>query len=296
MEISNTSPPNHSKIEFSDFFLSDVIFESFGFSFLKANTKKWKKIHFFISQVLGILIIVVGSMLNVIINGRNLDFLILAEDFGNMFMFGGIFIKSFPLKIIYRKRLLSVIQRLDNLFTKQNVDSQSLKKNFRMLWIFTLIENSTITILIAVFVLTPFIVEIYGLISGEDIMPEPVFHIYLPFNYLKHGYFEVFHIFIAWNVTISSLVVCCTDNLFATCAQIISMELYNLAKSLGEIDMRDEEEAIDKMKKIIKTHEEYLKIIKEVEEIFSIPHFANMFAIIGIFCIAVFLAMVRILI
>lgn len=59
------------------------------------------------------------------------------------------------------------------------------------------------------------------------------------------------------------------------------------------MDMSDKDEAIERLKEIVATHEKYLEMIDNVEDIFSLAFFMNMFGAIALLSLSAFVSTVR---
>lgn len=280
-------------LKFSDFFICEKIFNFLGFSIFKRNVKMWNRINFLLSIVfVGILMIL--CIFSIIISYGSLNFFAIVE---NCILFTGssiIWLKWFPLAFSHNHKIENLIKSLlkyfpCNAFDQQNYRAEKYLKTIRM---FFYINSMFISLTMISIILAPLIEQAYGYINEISIYLKPIFNLYYPFDSLKHGTYEIVFIVFAWYFTMNFLVLISTDNLFTSLCMLICMGLHNLADSFAEINMKNEKEAIDQMKKLIKRHQEYLEIIRDFEVIFSIPLFINMIGIIGLICMTAFLATV----
>jgi hypothetical protein len=285
----------HHFIEFSEFFVGDKVFALFGIPFLETNGQnlKWRKIHFFLNQCFAISALIL-AVLNPICSAEPLDFLVIIEDLGVFLAYGGILAKWFPLEFLYRKKITQLLIDLEDFYPQNTYDQKifevgkylkEIKKKFNM-------ESILALLTIIAHNFTPIFEQIYALIVGKPHKLSAMLNIYYPFDQFQHGFYEFTLIYIMWIGQISRLIVPATDFLFISCAQLIIMGLNDLKNQISELDLRKEEEAVEKLKKIIETHKKYLKMIKVVGETNSFALLCDLFGVMGVLCLFGFLSLV----
>lgn len=281
-------------VEFSDFFICDKVFEHFGYSYFKANDKKWKKINFIAVQGFVMMLIVLAAV-NILLFYDSLSYVVLIEDLAIVFVLGTIFFKWFPIIFLQRTKILNILRKLQKFFPKHfsaRCNSNMRRKLLTLKRFFIL--NSCFCIMITTsYIFGPIVEQIYLTLSKQSEKQFlPLLSIYLPFYHQNNLYASMTYIIGIWCLYFASVTIIAVDNLFASISQLISIGIKDLAILLAENDMKNEKEAIELMKHVIKIHNEYLEIIKEVEEIFSFSLFVNMFGAIGSICMTAFLAIV----
>lgn len=291
-KLNKTKRGNPKMIKFSDFFICDKFFHLIGFSFFKPNAQKSLKFLFIFSQLL-IFLMLALVLVNLSFHFESLEIAIIIENFATIAIFGAILIKVFSLIRWHSVKIRKVLTRLEVIFaTQQNSCGENEKclKTLEKFFIMSLVCYMTIFVS---FTCTPLIYEVFFNENKEKRIV--ILNFYNPLGYERSGIFELLFVLIFCTFLLQTILILCTDFFFVVISQVISAEINNLTLQINETDLRNESEAIEKLKKIIKTHQEFLEIIKDVNEIFSIPLFVNVFAVILVICFCGFLATVKLL-
>lgn len=291
--MANQNVEIQSFVQFSDFFLGDKFFALLGIPFLTKNKQKWRKFHFFLSQIFGVCLITL-ALLNPILSVEPLHFFVIVEDFGIFWIFGAILLKWSSLDVLFRPKITELLLDLEDFFPKNTRDQRTFQ-----VWKYLAQTNKTCYLisfmalcLIFMHNWTPFLDMIYAEIVGKPHVFTPFLSIYYPFDALQHGFYEFSFIYVCWYCILTGTSVLASDFLFISSSQLIIMGLNNLKNSLAEIDLQDEETAMRELKKIIDDHQKYLKLIKNVGEINSFALFINLFGVMGVLVFFGFLSTV----
>jgi len=139
----------------------------------------------------------------------------------------------------------------------------------------------------------PFLHQVYGAVKSKNVEWECIFNLVLPFDQFQPIVYVIMWILESWIIILSAVYTLCTDLLFASLVQILSMELDILSQIISEIDMADgEEEAIKELKKLVDIHQQLIEVSGKLNEIFSPLLLINVFGSITTLCTACFLSVV----
>lgn len=150
-------------------------------------------------------------------------------------------------------------------------------------------------LIVAQFSLTPYTTQIYAAYKSVELKWETILALNLGFNQQQPIVYNVVNAFEYWMASFAVCFVACSDLLYSSAVQVLVMELDILGQIISNINLRNEneEEAIKKLKELVKIHQELIEISENLEEIFSPILLINSFGSIASICTACFLAVVQ---
>lgn len=280
--------------EFRDFFPFENICSNMGFSFLpNLHTKpaKWKKIHSTMHQF-SFIIFALANLCSAYISLKiPLTDESIISVIENFFFVGaslGVLIKMLIVFYIHKSTLVKIIERLKELFQNSSYQFQAYEY-LKVLKKFAKTQAIIFIVMGIEYCLVPFFHQLYGIFKDEHVKLELIIPIRLPFDETKPLVYELVCALEAWIILVVATVVICTDFTFVSLVHILCMNFDDLREMISKID-----NSVERLKKVIKIHQELIEISEDLENIFSVVLFINIFASISAMCTAAFLIAVNI--
>ena len=191
--------------------------------------------------------------------------------------------------------IYEITERLEGHFphSGNNHSASKVNNHLKRLKLFHNIQFFTYNLTLLQFTTTPFLHQIYGRLASTHIDMEQIFTLSISDYQFNLYAYPFIYIFEAWFAYFAVHFVRCSDMLFACLVQILAMEFDIVGQKLSEIDpTQNEEEAIEKVKKLIDVHQELIEISEKIDEIIGPMQLINAFCSIAALCSASFLVVV----
>ncbi|KAG5666653.1 hypothetical protein PVAND_014669 [Polypedilum vanderplanki] len=280
--------------------LPKTILQHFGFTFfpdLVKNNLKWHRI-FCMIEVTGISIFfllaeysIVFSIKEIIAGDINYVFTAL-ENVAVANVATQMYFKIYILFFRHREDLTKIIIKMKQNFPKSSLEQIQFgtKKYLNLIQFFFIGLVAYFFEMNAQYCSMPFLYKLYGWIYSINVPLKPVYSFILPFNNSNSLFYWTLSFIESWLGTVSVFIIASTDLLFASVANIAAMEFDNLSQKFEEITIIESEAvAIKKLKELVEIHKQIIEIAREINEIFSILFFANIFMSIFAICSFIFL-------
>ncbi|KAG5674149.1 hypothetical protein PVAND_004133 [Polypedilum vanderplanki] len=307
MSFQNVEPSfNQSRdqlISFIDFFKCENILQLFGITFLPEylkNNLKWSKIHRNIAwSGVGIFFLLAQNSVSVyqkdVFNGRKSSLVPMLENSSINGIMTLMFLKSYLLFYRHRVKLTHIIAKLEQHFPQPSLEQYSLhtRKYLKQIEAFRVISIVYNIAQFCHFCSTPFLYKFYGWLISMDVDLKPVYSYIVPFDQHNLFYYVPFNLIGMWIGAVAVFTILATDLFFASIINIVVMEFDNLSQKFSGIDWNDNEGeniGIKKLKSLVVIHNELMDISTELNAIFTLILFSNVFASITGICIYTFLA------
>ena len=274
-------------IEFKEFFISEKYFNFFGLRNLPIHQlkekNKWTKI-IFCGSICSLVMMIVLELISLIVcltsDGSPL---VLIE---NVCGIGGTFVilaKLYLTVNFHHERIKKIITTLDFYYPHQinNQQKYQVQKHLKVLKYH---EQSGIIIYVLAFVtynLTPLFAQLLHFVSSKKLICYQILQLYMPFDHNQ--------ILSCMSLNIASLIMICfglyilllTDLLFAELLALTTLELNSLGHEISEINPKDnQKDAIQKLKEFVRIHDDLLEVATELEKVYSLILFIDIFGIL----------------
>lgn len=284
--------PSHL-IDFSDFFKGDKILELLGFSFLNPCEKKSRKLHFIVSQFATF---VIASLIFIkILVESNLNFFVTIECFFQCTELLVAIFDSFLLLIWKHGEIKDVLKILNSHFPHSQLDQYifETRRFLKGLNFYEMLIKFLYLMVFIQFLSMPLIWLVYKFIKSEPLEWVVLFNIYLPFDQMQSVLYEGIFIFEVWASVMGLLAFMCTDLTFCSLVHILSMEFENLSKNIAEINPEYDDDAVMTLKEYIAIHQELLKTVEKIRNIFSFLLFIDVIGMVVIICLVCYMCLVK---
>lgn len=194
-----------------------------------------------------------------------------------------------------QKTIQEILEKLDEHFPQSPADQLTYKaqKYLSILKTFEKANYSLYTLNFVPICIMPLAKRVYGVIMSIDIELDHPLGLVLPFDRFLSVVYELIYIIQIWIIIYAIAFVVCTDLLFGSLVQILSMEFDILGQTMSEIDFtNEEEEAIKEFEKLVDIHQQLIAVSEKLENIFSPLQIIYSFGSIVGLCSASFLAVV----
>ena len=284
---------------FRDFFQCEEIFMKFSVNFLKSSTtsethQKWEKLHFTAMKIVTVVVVLL-SIINFVISIVDRSIVLAIESSAAVGIFILMLLKIHTVMMKNRGTLTHILEKLEFHFPTDawNQHVFEVENYLRTLRIFrkiTIVIYSTIYIqLISV----PFFQLFYRWFTSSEFDIDLIIQCYIPFDYSNPFVYSIIYIFHSWIFLVNVLALFSNEMLYFGLMIILSMEFDILGHVISEIDPRnDQEAAMKEIKTFIKIHQELIEIAEQLEDIFSLILFVNIFGMIYLICGTAFLSVV----
>ena len=237
--------------------------------------------------------IIAHMILTVIIN----DTLDVVASFENLAFVGGFVLTLHgTILILYvnRLKIVKIIDVLEMHFPHHILDQYNFvtKMHLQVLKRHSYAIIYSIGLMAIIFCLTPIVVQIYGVVSGNEQNLTTIVHLSFPFDQTQHGFYEIIYFYQAFITFIGSSFIIFNDMLFCSLLALTTMEFDIIADMISEINM-ERENAGKELKELIDIHQQLLEIVKMINEIFSPLFLINVFGVTIIACFSAFLCVVK---
>lgn len=286
------------EIAFENFFPFENLCSSLGYPFLSdKNVRflKWKKFHSILYEVSTIallfaIIISAWILLNEPITDESINVII-----ENVLFMGMIIAAMTKIIIIFhikRRALFNIIGKLRCQFPQATSRFQT-RDHLKILNFFARVYATYVTVGVIQFCSMPIIHQIYGIMTLNPIEWEPIIAIHLPLYQSRFAAYAINYAFQAWFLVVSVIFIFCTDFTFVNLIHILCLNFHELGQMIRELSCTDVD-SLEKLKNLIKKHQQLIEISDEIEEVFSFVLFINVFASIIALCTGAFLTIVSI--
>lgn len=189
-----------------------------------------------------------------------------------------------------RKELNEIVIRLDKLFPK--TIQEQVKFNVHQYATELRLKTTVFIILnisgIWIYNLTPIIIQLYGIIFEghfyEKKLPTVMWYWFDPF---QPGIYESLYVLICWTGFTIAVTILATDLLFCSIITLLSIQFKMVSENI-----RDLQGDFEKLKDLIKAHQELVELSDMVEDIFSPSFLLNVFSSSFVICLTGFQAVV----
>ncbi|CAG9804873.1 unnamed protein product [Chironomus riparius] len=287
-------------IKFSDFFISEKIFNLYGLhnlpSSLSNDGSKKRKL-LFQASIFSVAIFTVLSLISLKIGLTNDGSLLMLYENGIEFCVAAmIYIKTFLIAYYYCEKLKEVIEVLDLYYPNDGWNQQvfQVSGHLKTLKIHEILAILSYAIACSAFCFMPYFVQLYGLLTSQKFELDSILHFYLPIidqnQLVVYAILNLIVLYAMYSGTVFTLM---TDLLYVELVALASMELSNLGQLMSEIDPDDGmENAQKELERLTKVHEELIEVTRKLNEIFSIIMFIDLFGIIALMCLSAFMTFV----
>ncbi|KAG5673089.1 hypothetical protein PVAND_003164 [Polypedilum vanderplanki] len=275
-----------------DFFPSEKMFQSFGFTFLNrlqiSITQQQSRKNIFWSSVVISLVIWVLFIMNFLYATKSENFILSVDTFGWISGYFMTMTKKFFLCYWKRQTIMKIIERLDRYFPHSSREQLQFKvsehhRNLKILHRISLINYVWTWIH---FSYMPLLSILFG--QGMQLFAP----IYFPFDTMQTWLYPIIFILQVWNLFFIFILSISMDFLFYDLLCVISMEFDVLAQKISQIDPESDENADKKFGEIIDGYNELIDIANELEDNFSPLLLVHIYGGIFMLCVSVFLLFV----
>lgn len=285
--------------EFSDFFLSEKMFNLYGISNLQTDfpgTRTMWKNFVYIASLLIIVMYLLLPLTSLIVNlTQNGSLLILFENFTGISLGMMILMKSFSINYWNRAKIKDTIQTLELHYPHDGWNQYifEIPQHLKSLRFIEEISIFSLAFSASVYTFAPFAVYIYGLITSQYFKLFSIFQLNLPIDQTDPIIYFVINFIIFNGIFYVCSLVLVTDFLYSELMAVVNMELKILGKLMSEIDPADDQvEALNSLRKLIDAHNDLIKVTENLEEIFSPLLFIDIFGMMVLMCASAFFTFV----
>jgi hypothetical protein len=287
-------------VEFSDFFISEKIFNLYGFHNLPCpltnNDSGKRKMLFKVSTFSFVLFMILALMSLTIGLINNGTLLMLYENVCEIPIGFTIFVKIFLILYHYRKKLKEVVETLDFYYPQDGWNQYvfQVSRHLRTLKIHAVLTFASYTIACSCFCFMPYFVQFYGLVTSQKFELDSILHFYLPLIDQKHPVVYIaINLISLWSMFAGTVFMLMTDLLYIELVAIATMELNILGQLISEIDPEDDMESARKeLQRLTNVHQELIDVTEKLNEIFSLILFIDLVGIIALMCLSAFMTFV----
>ena len=292
--------PQNSFIEFSDFFLSEKIFDFFGFNnfpSIPSSSESKRKKAVFIIAILSLMVLTVMLLTSAIIGFTKSGAVItLAENICTIAGMTVIIVKVYSILYLYRTKVGGIIEILDSYYPHDGWNQQVFQVSSHLKHLKFLSRLGVLCYVLAfvMFNFIPIFAQLYWLITSQEFELNPIFNFFMPFEQNHLVPYTLINLLALVSHSSGLSFIFMTDLLYAELVAITAMELNIMGQMMSEIDPEDnQEKALDDLKKLVKVHEDLIEVTEKLQETFSLILFMDLFGIIGMMCTLAFLSFVR---
>lgn len=282
-------------IDFKDFFFSEKILNFLGHEIIEREYPlRWLTYRIVLNNSL-IINWFIMSILCLLSFGYELhgqkDVLVMLENLTLAFIIDLVLFKFALLLRINKKKLQGIIKQVQKLYPYNAWDqyifdvSQDLKfvKSCRIITFFIYL------LLLIEYICMPFILKIYGIIISESSELQFILLTNVPLSSFAF-YFMFALVFIL--CIFGMVIITMMDLYFMELLTVISMEFRIVGRSIAEMDLT-EVEALEKLKKQIKNHQILTDVVNQLEDIWSLILFIDVFSIMFVMISTSFFSLVK---
>ncbi|CAG9806664.1 unnamed protein product [Chironomus riparius] len=284
-------------IEFEDFFISERFSNHFGLSNLSTQQlekkTKWKKVLYCIS-ICSLIMLIILELISLIV-GLTSDGspLVLVE---NVCGFGGTFVilsKLYLTSYYHHEKIKKITATLDTYYPHQsyNQEKYEVQKHLKILKYHEIFGIIIYALAFLTYNLTPLIAQLLSFASSDKLICYQILQLYMPFD--QNQIFSCTTLNLASIIMIyfGLFILLLTDLLFAELVALTALELNSLGHKISEIDPNGNQEgAIEMLKEFAKIHEDLLEVTADLEQVYSLILFIDIFGILSSMVTFAFLA------
>lgn len=296
---------NRSKtvfVEFSDFFISEKIFNLYGLhnlpSPLPSDSSKMRKRLFEVS-IFSVALFMVFSLISLTIGLTNdRDLLTLYENGIEFGIAPMIFVKTFLIVFFYCGKLKEVVEVLNEYYPNDGWNQQvfQVSRHLNILKVHEILAIVSYAIACSAFCFMPYFVQLFGLLTSQKYELDSILHFYLPLIDQNHPIvYIILNLIVLYSLYSGTVFMMMTDLLYIELVALASMELSILGQLINEINPEEGMKKADKkLKRLTKVHEDLIEVTRKLNEIFSLIMFIDIFGVIGLMCLSAFMTFVSI--
>lgn len=203
-------------------------------------------------------------------------------------------IKSYFVVYRNRKILTEMIDDLDEVIPKeQHVQEKfEIESYYKKIRAVSIASSITYLSLLIIFNIMPILQKVTGFILGIHVEWELPFKFYFPFDATQDYVYPIMYIYESWLCAKCAIEVLGSDLLFCNITSLITMRLEILKKEIIEIDVKNSEKSLERLKEFVRIHQHLMYVNDRLEELYSVSLLVDILASIIITCLAAFNAFV----
>ncbi|CAG9806670.1 unnamed protein product [Chironomus riparius] len=289
-----------SFIVFSDFFMSEKMFDFFGFNnlpLIPSSTESKRKKLVFIVALLSLMILTVLLLTSAIIGFTKSGAVVtLAENICTIAGMTVIIVKVYSILYLYRTNVGGIIDTLESYYPTDGWNQQVFQVSSHLKDLKFLSKLGVLCYVLGfvMFNFIPIFAQLYWLITSQEFELNPIFNFFMPFEQNHPVPYMSINTLALVSHSSGLSFIFMTDLLYAELVALTAMELNIMGQMMSEIDPEEnQEKALSELKKLVKVHEELISVSEKLQEVFSLILFMDLFGIIGMMCTLAFLSFIQ---